>query len=144
MGRNAHHSLEGCGQRPEPLLHCLPSQPLPWFQSFPGLESGTPQMEELAIGSPHPRQTLWPLPPWLFPFGPSARIRLLCSCWPLSPLALILCWATVMFEKLMTAMCLTCQKTHTHRCPKACFQFMGFTRHPESTQECQAWNLCSN
>lgn len=77
-----HTSLEGCGQRPEPFLCCLPSQPLPWFQSFPGLESGTPQMEELAIGSPRPRRTLWPLPPWLVPFGPSVQLRLLCSCWP--------------------------------------------------------------
>ena len=77
-----HMSLEGCGQRPEPFLCCLPSQPLPWFQSFPGLESGTPQMDELAIGSPRPRHTLGPLPPWLFPFGPSIQLRLLCSCCP--------------------------------------------------------------
>lgn len=34
VARNAHHSLEGCGQRPQPFLFCLPSQPPPWFQSF--------------------------------------------------------------------------------------------------------------
>ena len=47
-----------------------------------------------------------------------------------SPLARILCWATVICEKLMTALCLSCQKTHTHRCPKGHVQFMGFTDLP--------------